>query len=464
MNKKAKICLLIIIILSLCITSGCSLPIFGSAESMMHPPKATGDKGEIQNAIEEKSGTDYVLKYPNSGENRSSITMYDLNNDESEEAVALLTLNPDTDEAETHIYIIDKIDDEWTVVGDFKNHNNDVDRVEFGDINGDGMTDIMVGWSTYNINQNQLYCYLFGKDIKEINTKEIYTNMYVGKFTEENKSSIMTVTLAGTDTASVGKLLTISDKNVITSYEVPMDSEITKFTSVQAGILNKNTSGLYVDGLNTSNTYNTQVLYFDQSNRELVNPLYSGAYKGILSTSRETADTCSDYDNDGIIEIPVSKRLPYPKNKDKNTYAYQTDWSTFNISDGTLTKKQSVIINNNYSYLINIPQEWIDNGYTAYYNGDSSVLTFCRAIQIKSGPNCVQGGEIGAYIATLKKDWINIGSKQGYTKMQDVGNYTYGYKINKKTPYIFTKEEAYDIFVPKEEAEAVAVAPTEASN
>ena len=48
----------------------------------MHPPKATGTKAEIQEVIEANAGEDYVLDYPKSGNNRSAITMYDLDGDD----------------------------------------------------------------------------------------------------------------------------------------------------------------------------------------------------------------------------------------------------------------------------------------------------------------------------------------------------------------------------------------------
>ena len=125
MKRKGRFLLALFILLALLFTGGCTFPGFSSSASLMHPPKATGDKGKIQSALEEYAKSSYVLKYPKSGTNRSAITMKDLDGDEVEEAVATVTLQPDTDEAETHIYIIDKKGDKWKIVGDFKNKNND---------------------------------------------------------------------------------------------------------------------------------------------------------------------------------------------------------------------------------------------------------------------------------------------------------------------------------------------------
>lgn len=462
MNKKLKILLIAVTLTALYFTSGCSFPGFGSLDSMMHPPRATGDKAEIQKAIEEKAKSDYLLSYPKSGSNRSSITTYDLDNDESDEAIALLTIKPDTEDASTHIYIIDQKDNgEWTVVGDFSNQNNDIDCLEFGDLNGDGLVDILVGWNTYNVNQHNLYCYLYGEKIKEINTNVSYSSMVVGNFMDKNKSSVMAMTLATTTESASGKLVSLNSKNIATTAAVEMDSNVTKFVSVEQGAIDSKTTGVFVDGLTSSNTYNTQVLYY--RNKKLDNPIYLKALNGTLSTARSTSTVCQDIDNDGMPEIPITKQLPYTDKEAKNNFAYETSWSNYEIGSAYMKVKSTVVINNNYNYSISIPDNWIDN-YTAQYNGDSSVLTFYRVSQIKQNNRCTLGEEIVRYIATQNKDWISIGSKQGYTKIQEVGKFSYGYKLNENSNYAITKDEALELFVSKDNADNIAISPTEASN
>ncbi|MGN1127037.1 MAG: hypothetical protein ACI4RI_06320 [Ruminococcus sp.] len=462
MKRKGRFLLALFVVFTLLFTGGCTFPGFSSSESLMHPPKATGDKGEIQSALEEYAKSSYVLKYPKSGTNRSAITMKDLDGDEVEEAVATVTLNPDTDEAETHIYIIDKKDDKWKIVGDFKNKNNDIDIVEFGDMDGNGTIDILVGWSTYNVTQNELYCYLFGDKIQEINTNETYSNMAVGSFTNDGKSTAITMSLASSDVPAVGRLISVEKNGAVTHYETAMDSDIIKYSSVQTGYIDSKNLGVFVDGINTSNRYNTQVLYFNDSKKQLENPVYSHAENGVLSSTRSTSTVCEDIDNDGNLEIPVARRLPATSKEELKNSAFETSWCNVNLQSGGMTVKNTVIINDNYGYSIYVPKEWIGN-YTAYYNGDSSVLTICYATRINNSSLCAIGGNIVTYIVTLTKDWTNIGSKQGYTKMQDVGRYTYGCKIDSTTSFSITKDKAWEIFVPKEETDAMAIAPTEAS-
>jgi hypothetical protein len=286
----------------------------------------------------------------------------------------------------------------------------------------------------------------------------------VGGFTDDNKSTIITLSLSGTDSPAVGRLLTVEENNVVSSCEIAMDSDITKFTAVTTGYVDSTHLGVFVDGLNTSNLYNTQILYYDADTKTLLNPIYSGGNNGVLSTSRDVGTDCQDIDNDGIIDVPITSRLPYPKNQSNKNYAYETRWSSFDLSTHSFETRSTVIINSNYNYSVKIPDEWI-GGYTASFNGDSSVLTINKATLLRNSTvNCLEGDTIVTYIATLDENWTSLGAKQGYTKMSDSGAYSYGYKISEDSPYSITKDTATEFFMVKGDEESVAVAPTEASS
>lgn len=464
MKKKTKILLLLGLVASVAMTSGCGFSGFSSLDNMIHPPKATGNKAEIQKVIEENAGEDYVLDYPKSGNNRSSITMYDLDGDEIEEAVVFLTSDPDTTDATTHMYVIDETEDEkWKIVGDFTNKNNDIDCLEFSDLNGDGLTDIIVGWKTYTVNQHNLYCYINGKkEITEINTKETYTSLITGNFINNSKSEIMAMSAVTQYEPANAKLITIDNNNSVLLDSVEMDSDVGIFASCTLGMLSTKEVGVFVDGITAANKYNTQVVFYNPKTKKLENPFYEKSNNGVLITERNTKTICQDIDNDGFMEIPIVNKLPVLGEIRDSNAAYQTQWCNYDRNGNSVKTKSTVIINDNYDYSIKIPSEWINN-YTAYYNGDKSVLSFSQVVMNKKTKKYSLGKNIITYISTLTKDWTSIGSKQGYTKITDVGQYSYGYKIDKNNPYKISKEDAANIFVPKEERESIAISPTEAS-
>ena len=74
-------------VLTACLLSGCNITGL-DAQTLMRPPKATGDREAIHTALEESVQGNLILKYPTRGEYRSAITMYDLTGDGVEEAIA----------------------------------------------------------------------------------------------------------------------------------------------------------------------------------------------------------------------------------------------------------------------------------------------------------------------------------------------------------------------------------------
>lgn len=96
MNKKIKV---ISIILSTVMVvssfSGCSSIGLNDTE-LLRPPRATGEKAEIQNVIDNTVGTDYTLQYPKKGDYHSAIITEDLNGDGNEEAMVIYRTNAET--------------------------------------------------------------------------------------------------------------------------------------------------------------------------------------------------------------------------------------------------------------------------------------------------------------------------------------------------------------------------------
>ena len=66
---------------------GCSF-VGMSDNDLLKPPKATGEKAEIQKLIESNAGVNYSLVYPQSGDYRSAIIMQDIDGDSADEAIA----------------------------------------------------------------------------------------------------------------------------------------------------------------------------------------------------------------------------------------------------------------------------------------------------------------------------------------------------------------------------------------
>ena len=132
----------------LCLFSltGCDTLFTGDAEALMRPPRPTGDKAGIHELLEKAAGENFTFKYPASGDYRSAIIMYDLTGDGAEEAVALYqSANASTG---VNIMFIQKQGGVWGSMGSFLTTATQVDKVMFGDVNSDGLPEVVVGWGS----------------------------------------------------------------------------------------------------------------------------------------------------------------------------------------------------------------------------------------------------------------------------------------------------------------------------
>lgn len=76
-------------------------------QNLMSPPKATGDKADIQRVIEESAGS-YTFKYPQKGDYRSAVIMHDINGDGTDEAVAFYKSNTPDGVSDITVIFIDR--------------------------------------------------------------------------------------------------------------------------------------------------------------------------------------------------------------------------------------------------------------------------------------------------------------------------------------------------------------------
>ena len=149
--------------------SGCS-GFAADGDSLLHPPRPTGDKAAIQDIISREAGGTYNLKYPQKGVNRSAIILRNENTD-NEYALALYSTENDS---KLNVSIISYSNEQWKCLGTYTNNSSGVDRVLFCDINADKREEIVIGWTSYNSAHKSLTAYSFDKDeVYEMSIDEI---------------------------------------------------------------------------------------------------------------------------------------------------------------------------------------------------------------------------------------------------------------------------------------------------
>ncbi len=221
--------------ISLCLMglSGCSDAALGT-DSLLRPPRATGDKAEIQNIIAKEAGGSYNLKYPQTGDNRSAIIMRNENTD-NEYALALYATENDT---RLNASIIALVNDEWTCIGTFSNNASGVDRVVFDDISGDKKEEILIGWTNHNTTHKTLTGYsLTTEGVFEMKVDETYDEMVLADIVGDMTNDIVMLSLSSQDSPASAMLLQYSekDKRPIGKYSMEMDPDVIGFSNMIAG-------------------------------------------------------------------------------------------------------------------------------------------------------------------------------------------------------------------------------------
>ncbi|MEE0931247.1 MAG: VCBS repeat-containing protein [Acutalibacteraceae bacterium] len=387
-----------------------------SDNDLLQPPKATGVKAEIQNVLETTTKGDYKLKYPQSGDYRSAIIMYDIDGNDGEEAIAFYKTGKDN--ASVNIIFMKDVGGKWEAIKSFTNANSEVDRVCFGDVDNDGCNEVIVGWSSYLTEGNQITLYNYNNDIIDqivVNDDTTYTDMILMDITNDQVNDLVVLTsfadekLSKTNTSARLYSSCINGKFSKVS-EIPITSKIISYSQVLQGNISKNVKGLFIDGYTANqNEQLTEVLYYSDEIKSLAAPLYISdedeKFENI--TLRNTATLCKDINSDGIIEIP-SPYTPIISGYE-NTSCPINRWCKINLEDNSYIETEQTVASYSDGYYFVLPKEWYEK--IAVVNDNTTrTTTFYEISDIKSSSKVPteNSTDIGSESATVpdleKKD------------------------------------------------------------
>lgn len=367
-------------LLSLLLASSLGLTMAGcssvglSVENLMHPPKAIGDKAEIQSLIDSVAGEGYTLKYPQSGNFRSAITMKDIDSDSIDEAIAFYL--PVGDIAKVHMLVMDSMGGEWQVVGDFKSQSTAVDSLNFCDLDGNGISEIVTSWKTYQTSLNQVSLYIYEENkIREVSSEYYSSAILAGDFTENDGEELLLLSLFSTENEASASLLDLTEnKSDLEALGTsPLDPDVVSYSQLLAGNIFENQVGAVIDGCTQTGEYNTQLLYFNTyfDSLERISFTENVPYNQKL---RSYPVMSEDVNNDGIIEVPAAFRLNIEKDRTDVDAAADLYWCQ-QTSSGTVHQITHKAASFAYGFTFDVPEKW-EGKFTALTNYENNEVTF----------------------------------------------------------------------------------------
>lgn len=442
MKRKAAVLAIILAISAM--LSGCSFAGL-DAQTLMHAPKPTGEnEADIQSLLDQTAGGQMTLKYPSAGEYRSAILKHDICGDKGSEAIAFFQKGDET--SVTNITFMQK-SGTWKNIGTFSSQTSQVDRICFGDLNGDGKDEVIVGWGS-SLNNTGSICVYYYKDgrMNEQKLNQSYTEMEVMDFDGDGKDEIFTASVAVGDQPAQAHLLRIKDGSMEVLGTAPLDTGVTKYASVKTGLVNEKQNGIVLDGMKAGNTMVTEMLYWDKKKKALEAPFYDPATKTAKSTVRNTSVVSKDINGDKIIEIPIVTLMPGYSGATADEADYLTNWHRYDTATNTFIRVMSMVINYADGYWFSVPDMWRGK-ITTKMDPATRSFSFYQWMQSPKNAVGVQGPQLLKIEVFTKKEWDSQAGTKGYFELCTKDNLVFAaMRPSPANQYSMTEQEVKDAF------------------
>ena len=442
--------IMIIFLLAICLSlSSCDLE-FQSVDTLMRAPKLSGDERLLQIAFEDYASkySDTAMKTAVNGNYKSSYIIYDIDGNGTNDALVLYSIPSQNDFV--NVAVFEQTDSQWFFVTEILGKTEEIFEIDFADINGDKVNELLISWSGIilsdedagdNLNSKAdqtLMIYSYTDNELQVVFSDYFTQYHKFDMKDDGiyELALFKINLADTYNRTKMRCVKFNNDYTISSentFSLTSIIEIVNITSDRASYNGRNILRIFVDGAVSEIGTITEVIEIDENTLEISLPLYK-SNSSDNKTLRNSKIYCVDIDNDGYIEIPTLEILPYGKNmSDGNLDNLNLIvWSDYN--NGKIKSIFKCLYNIKLGYIFVFPDEEIGK-MTVSFDEENNNLTF---YSINSD---------GIYTSTLFSikvftvpEWEN--NNYNYEKFRQNNSFVYGYIIFKDE-----NNEKYEKFI-----------------
>ena len=340
--------------------SGCaSMSLTGS--DILSPPRAAGDRADIQRMIEEDTDKDYELLCPATGGYQSGVVLRDLDHDGTDEAVALYQ----DGNGNARILVAAKRVTDFRKLGVCGLSSANVSSLRFADIDGDGADEAVIACDA-GTSAARLSVFRAGDELEQIAAEEGFTDFLTGDLDGDKTDEILLLIPASAAATAMAELKGFHDGECVTETSCEIDPDITSYFSLRCGNIGEGVYGAIADGASDNGKYATQLLYCDAATGSLTNPLFLSA--NYASYSRTAAITSRDIDGDNVIEFPLCSLTVHDSKEDITRVCALALWCSYDPASLTPAVKQPSILCGEMGFLFKLTEEQAAT-CTARYDG-----------------------------------------------------------------------------------------------
>lgn len=365
---KAIVPVLIIILLF----SGCSFRLASSVDELIAPVSPQGDDADVQNALSVFTNGGYTLKTPSFGEFTTAYSFYDLDGDSQEEAVVFYESSKSL--GNINMAVIDKTDNNWSVVYNLESGNADIYSLDFSDFNGDEIPEIIVLWDVIrNSASHILSVYSQNTDGGEYTLSQIGSDISMNNYIsvdidEDGINELMTFTVDTGDSVSASAALySLNGSDYEMLGTTKLDGRISYYKKIDFESKNGRVY-VYADAVKANgNQMLTEIIHWSDYYNTIISPYYSYSTGITKNTTRSAMMTCRDINDDGYIELPLDADFD-----DLPNGVYAVKWNQYDHSVMNRICYSLAVEKDNYQIII--PDDVFSNISVSYSAENSELI------------------------------------------------------------------------------------------
>lgn len=429
-NRKKQFKILYFFVFSciLCF-SGCSIGI--NVDTMLTPPKLSGEQEQIYQALEDAAGTGIRLKYPKSGSYLSAFIIADVDADDSEEAIVFYEKsNMTAADSGLRINILDKVNSRWQSICDRSAEGSEIEKVMISRLGSSDKMNIIVGYSTANQSEKYLSVYAYENHYLEQTLTHSYALFDVTQVDPQQHPDLIVLGAVSTFEQAYAAVYCLEEDGNYHEYKYRFTDNYTDYHQLIYGKLPDQRTALYIDAATGTANIQTEILCLEESEQklQLVN-LLQRCGKSTEETVRRAGLSCMDIDQDGIPEIPVQTVFPGYEDAAEPEQIRRTDWLM--MQENLIFTEYCSYYNANDGYVFLLPEVWQEN-VTIRKDTVGNEIQFCDYRQKKNPDHSGDSDQTGEAMPVLLRIYIaydeadredHLGS--GYALLHTKGSASY---------------------------------------
>ena len=308
----------------LVLLGGCE---FKTGDKLLQPPQPSKTYEALQKQIDAVTDSGNIAVAPQSGENRTTVKLIDLDQDGEDEAVAFFceAKNPD----QFHVYVFQKEGDGYVTRGSVTGTGVQIASVSFPTLLPTGEKGIVLSWKlgSDSVNTGMTVCSFVSGRLETL-LETPYSSFITADLDDNGADDLVLLT---TDPAGrrSAQLYAYASNKLELKGETTLAPEVQTVVSLKTGWLRSYQHAVFAEGkLELGTGLMTDILIYDDSGFR--NIALEGEDASDQGTYRPVSVPSTDVNGDGLTEVPRAVAMPGTQASDA---VYMLDWYAYSAGD-----------------------------------------------------------------------------------------------------------------------------------